>query len=118
MDFVSIKNDNEHFFENMVIKVPQTTKPLNVKTWSYDARLRERIIIQPGDTLNICGGCTFERMCFHDITINTNDPKTFCSEDIVKIFVALNVPETHVPQHFKDGYNWVCQKKKPQYKKI
>lgn len=81
----------------MSIKVPLTSHPLQVYTWSWNEKLRKKITIQPGDRLVISPNCAFERMCYHAIAINDNQPEIFCSVDIVRI---LNEFGCQIPQHF------------------
>ncbi len=83
--------------KRIVANVPTFVKSLKVRTWSWNVALREEIVLHAGDQLQICGSCTFERMCYHNIVINNSDHKTFRSDDITMILNKCGIP---LPEHF------------------
>ena len=74
---------------------------MSVETWSWKAEKQETILLKPNDILEICGMCTFERMCYHDIVINNGKAKRFCSDEIVRILYESKscVPERCYNRH-------------------
>ena len=89
----------------MTINVPKLSCPLTVETWSWTPSLREAVTINAGDELKICGMCTWERMCYHDIVINDTKSKTFSSEEIVMMLYKLKIPDSDIPEHFRSSYD-------------
>lgn len=85
----------------MEFQIPSNANEFTIRTWSWHEE-RKPHVIRPGDQIVIDKACTWERMCYHSMTLNGKElDGRFCSDDIVRLCNSTGVP---VPKHFRPKY--------------